>query len=113
MTGVTQRESSVWGKERTDHCGGKLAAAAGVWVANPLTIPFFYLGSYHLGTFLLNVSPPLDPKYESLAELANLGLRVTLAMIAGGVVIGFPLGIAAYFITLKVFRTFRSRIKDK
>ena len=29
--------------------GSKLAAALGVWVANPLTIPIFYYGSYQLG----------------------------------------------------------------
>jgi uncharacterized protein (DUF2062 family) len=91
--------------------GSKPAAVIGVWAGNPFTIPFFYLGSYKLGTFLLNAPTPFDPKYESLSELAKLGLEATLAMMAGGVIIGIPFGIAAYFITLKTFKTIRSRKK--
>jgi uncharacterized protein (DUF2062 family) len=91
--------------------GSKPAAAVGVWFSNPITIPFFYLGSYRLGTFLLNVSAPFDPKYDSLSELLKLGLGVTLAMIVGGVIIGFPAGIVAYIITLKAFKIIRSRKK--
>ena len=93
--------------------GSKPAAVAGVWAGNPITIPFFYLGSYKLGAFLLNVSTPFDPKYQSLSEMIEIGLEVTLVMIAGGVIIGIPFGIAAYFITLTIFRTIRSREKEK
>ena len=89
--------------------GSKPAAIIGVWVGNPLTIPFFYLGSYKIGVLLLGKSIPFDLKYESVSELMKLGLDATLAMIAGGVVLGVVPGVAAYFITRKVFRAIRSR----
>ena len=42
----------------------------------------------------------------------ELGLEVTLAMIAGGVVIGAALGLVAYFVTLRVFITIRRRSRQ-
>ena len=52
---------------------------------------------------------PFDPKYESLSELAKLGLNATIAMMVGGVILGIIPGIAAYFITRKIFITLRAR----
>jgi len=89
--------------------GSKAAAAIAVWVSNPVTIPVFYLGSYKVGNFILGNSIPFDPKYESLSELAKLGLDATIAMMVGGVILGIVPGIAAYFITRKVFSTLRLR----
>ncbi len=87
----------------------KPAAIIGVWVANPLTIPFFYIASYQVGTFLFKISTPFNPKYIEIYQLWELGLEITIAMIIGGIVIGIPLGIIAYGITWKVFRSIRAR----
>ena len=89
--------------------GSKAAAAIAVWVSNPVTIPIFYLCSYKVGNFILGNSIPFDPKYESLSELAKLGLDATIAMMVGGVILGIFPGIAAYFITRKIFITLRAR----
>ena len=91
--------------------GSKRAAAIGVWFANPVTLPLFYLGSYKAGIIVLGISSPLDTKYHSILELLKLGLDVTCAMIIGGVLLGFFPGIAAYFITRKFFATIRLRNK--
>ena len=64
--------------------GSKPAAAIGVWFANPVTIPIFYIGSFKLGTLILNKPIPFDVKFESIKELMALGLDVTLAMVVGG-----------------------------
>jgi uncharacterized protein (DUF2062 family) len=93
--------------------GSKPAAVIGVWVSNPITIPFFYLYSYKVGKFLLGNKMPFDPKYESISELVKLGMDVTVAMIIGGVILGIPPGIAAYFITRKIFTTIRARKQKK
>jgi len=87
----------------------KPAAALGVWLSNPFTAPFFYLGSYKVGMFLHGNATPFDPKYGSILELLKLGMDVTVPMIIGGVIIGFLPGIAAYFITLKAVTVIRSR----
>ena len=87
--------------------GSKAAAAIGVWFANPLTMPFFYLVSYKAGIILLGISSPFDTKYHSILELLQLGLDITFAMITGGALLGFFPGIAAYFITRRIFTTMR------
>ena len=92
--------------------GSKPAAAIGVWFCNPVTAPFFYLGSYNAGMFILGKSAPFDVKYESVLELMKLGMDVTIAMITGGVILGILPGIAAFFITRKIFTKIRSRRKS-
>jgi len=89
--------------------GSKPAAIIGVWCANPITIPLFYWASYEVGMFLLGKSIPFDVNYKSIGELMELGLDVTVAMIAGGAILGILPGIAAYFITRKIFTKIRSR----
>jgi hypothetical protein len=89
----------------------KVAALIGVWISNPITIPFLYYGSYKVGMFFIGNSTPFDEKYESIIELLSLGLEVTIAMIAGGAILGIPVGLAAYFITRKFIVTLRSRQK--
>ena len=100
--------------------GSKPAAAIGVWFCNPVTLPFFYLGSYKAGMFILGKSAPFDVKYESvlelmklgILELMKLGMDVTVAVITGGVILGILPGIAAFFITRKIFTKIRSRRKS-
>jgi uncharacterized protein (DUF2062 family) len=89
--------------------GSKAAAALGVWFCNPITAPFFYLGSYKTGMFIFGNSAPFDIKYESVLELLELGMDVTIAMIAGGVILGILPGIAAYFLTRNIITRIRSR----
>jgi uncharacterized protein (DUF2062 family) len=89
--------------------GSKAAAALGVWCSNPFTAPLFYLGSYKVGLYLLGDRIPFNLKYESLLELAHLGVNVTIALIAGGILLGIVPGIASYFITRKIFTTIRSK----
>lgn len=89
--------------------GSKAAAALGVWFCNPLTAPLFYWGSYKAGMFILGDPGPFNVKFESILELLRLGADVTMAMVTGGVILGILPGIAAYFLTRKIFITIRSR----
>jgi len=93
--------------------GSKAAAAIGVWFSNPVTIPFFYYGSYKVGAFFWGDSMiPFDPKQESLTELFKMGADVLAAMMVGGVIIGIVPGVAAYFITLKIMTAERFQKKN-
>jgi uncharacterized protein len=87
----------------------KAAAAIGVWIGNPLTIPFIYIGCYKTGSMILGTSIPFDAKYTTFTELTKLGLNATLALITGGVIIGIVPAVAAYFITRRLVKKFRSR----
>jgi len=89
--------------------GSKAAAALGVWFSNPITAPIFYWGSYKVGMYLLGNPAPFDIKYESILELLDLGMDVTIAMITGGIILGILPGIASYFITRKIIATIRLR----
>ena len=93
--------------------GSKAAAAIGVWFSNPLTIPLFYKGSYDLGISILGNSAPFGTEYESILELLKLGANVTIAMVTGGIILGIFPGIAAYFITRRIFTKIRLRKKSK
>ena len=95
--------------------GSKAAAALGVWFSNPFTAPLFYVGSYKVGIYLLGIGNrvPFNLKYESLLELAHLGINVTIALIAGGILLGIIPGIASYFVTRKIFTTIRSKRASK
>jgi uncharacterized protein (DUF2062 family) len=93
--------------------GSKAAAALGVWCSNPLTAPIFYVGSYKVGIYLLGNRVPFNLKYESLLELAHLGINVTIALIAGGILLGILPGVASYFVTRKIFTTIRSKRASK
>ncbi|MBW1961532.1 MAG: DUF2062 domain-containing protein, partial [Deltaproteobacteria bacterium] len=86
----------------------KPAAALGVWVCNPLTLPLFYYSSYKFGTYLFGISEPLVPGYGSILELLKLGTGLTLAMVSGGVLIGIPTGVFVYIITLNIFKKIRA-----
>ena len=89
--------------------GSKPAAVIGVWVGNPFTMPFFYLGSYMIGTFLLGHSSPFDIKYASVTELLGLGLDTTLAIVTGGVILGILPALGTYFVARKAFTVIRAR----
>ena len=81
--------------------GSKLAAALGVWVANPLTIPLFYYGSYRLGTFVLGMSDLTLPTHYSVFSLMKMGGHVTVAMLHGGVLLGIVPAVLTYFLTYR------------
>ena len=87
--------------------GSPIAAAAGVWLSNPLTMPFFYICTYKIGAFILGNTSSIDISGKSFTELLGMGFEITRAMILGGVVIGIPLSIAGYYITLRFITLFR------
>jgi len=89
--------------------GSRPAAAIGVWFANPITIPIFYIGSFKVGTLILNKPIPFDVRFESITELMTLGLDVTLAMVVGGAVLGILPAILAYFLTLRFMTAVRNK----
>ena len=72
-----------------------------------------YYANYKLGCTLLGIQTTLDNiAFDSFAQLMELGLEVTWAMIVGGLVIGAVLGIVAYFVTLRIFFTLRRRSRQ-
>lgn len=92
--------------------GSKPAAAIGAWFCNPLTIGPFYLGSYQLGMLMLGREISIDLEVISFQDLLAMGADVALAMVVGGALLGIVPAIAAYFLTLHMFRKIRARRKQ-
>ena len=93
--------------------GSKPAAAIGSLFANPLTIPLFYIGSFKVGTFILNRPIPFDVKFESITDLTTLGVDVTVAMVVGGAVLGILPAVAAYILTYRFITAVREKAKKR
>ena len=87
----------------------KTAAVIGVWFSNPLTIPLIYFGSYKVGGLLFSDLSLCEGSCESISQLLELGIAVTLVTIAGGILLGIVPAIAAYFITRRIIAARRSR----
>ena len=87
----------------------KPAAVIGVWSGNPVTVPFIYLGSYKIGMALIGKHAVLDKSYFTIQGLLQHGIKTTVAMIFGGMILGILPAIASYFISLKIFKAIHER----
>jgi uncharacterized protein (DUF2062 family) len=89
----------------------KPAAVIGSLTANPVTIPFFYIGSYKIGQFLLGGAMPEDVPYTSFLALLKLGAGAAIAVLSGGALLGLVAGMMAYPIGLGICHGVRARLK--
>lgn len=95
--------------------GSKLAAFAGAWVSNPVTVPPLFAAFYFVGRLAF---PELD--IEASPATFHLGLldwdfimdsgwKLALILNTGGVVLGVPAALASYFIALDFSRRYQAR----
>ncbi len=89
--------------------GSRIAAAAGVWISNPITLPFFYVTTYKIGAFFLGTTKPVSFSTQSFSELIHMGLDLTQAMILGGIILGSVLSVVAYFLTFRIVVALKNR----
>ena len=93
----------------------KVAAAATVWLTNPVTAPFIYGINYMIGAKVLGwlgYAPKgaflLDPSWQTFVYS---GKHVFAALVVGGIPTGIVVGIVGYFLTLFMVRTAREKAK--
>ena len=90
----------------------KVAAAATVWLTNPLSAPFVYGFNYVVGAKLLGY--PLkavffsSPSWETLWHSSK---SVFLSLMVGGTLTGVVVGVAGYFLTLGMVRAAREKAR--
>ncbi len=109
------------------------AAAIGVWISNPITIPILYIASYKLGMFLIGGAAsevdkiieifnvlekpiPFETKYNIISDFLKHEFKVACAMVGGGVILGIIPGIISYFVTRRMtikFREKRAKRKER
>ncbi len=96
--------------------GSRPAALLGSLIGNPFAIVFIYYACYKVGNIFLGGTLAAEESVKTLidiikqdielydkilffADFAKTQLKVFLAMIVGGFIIGIPAGIFSYFIT--------------
>ncbi len=91
----------------------KVAAAATVWLTNPVTAPVLYGFNYMAGAKLLGY--PLKAPFfsdPSLQTLWHSGKNVFLSLIVGGTLTGIVAGAAGYFFTLGMVKAGREKARQ-
>lgn len=108
----------------------KPAAAIGVWVSNPLSIPFLYFGSYKAGLFLFGRSPSEAPAATTILRIIETPLPMMVKMgllndyvfhhvavackiLAGGFILGAVASIPTYVFMLKLFTIYSDARKKR
>lgn len=95
----------------------KIAAGLGVFITNPVTAPFIYYLTYLAGSLFYHPESGSDPSAHMAAGTV-LGLLekapdILLTLIIGGIVLGLPLAIVAYRVSLSAILTYREKLKEK
>ncbi len=92
----------------------KLAAAMGVWVSNPLFLPFVYLLDYKLGRVITRTNPPSFAVSDfSMHKMIELGWGISFPLIVGGLVLGLICAIPSYYITKRVVILYREKRRKR
>ncbi len=92
----------------------KLTALLGTLIANPLSIPFLYFIKFRLGCFFLpDLCSRYNPEHWSMSELLQTGWPVFGAMLLGGVLIGLPSAVVAYFLARYLMELYHVRRAKK
>jgi uncharacterized protein (TIGR03546 family) len=92
----------------------KLAAAAGVWISNPLLLPWIYILDYKIGRFILGEAVrPFTFSNFSISHLIRLGWQISYPLFIGGFITGLLLAIPAYFITKQLILLYREKRRKR
>jgi len=99
-------------------CGwSKLSAAVGVWISNPLTAPVIYGVTYITGAKMMHLAPvfnlPLSPTWSTLKAMLMKAPQALGAMTVGGIVIGLPLAVLAYYLAYGAVEKYQKDVKEK
>ncbi len=92
----------------------KLAAALGVWVANPFMLPFIYLLDYKVGQFVTgSAAPPFPFSSFSITHLVELGWSICYPLFIGGLAVGLISFFPVYFFTKQILILYREKRRNR
>ncbi len=84
----------------------KIATFVGVWISNPLTAPLIYGLEYQVGRMLLGFPPLGLTRFKSEFSW-EMGAQVVAPMLLGSLVLGIPVAIIGYSLTVRFVPTMR------
>jgi uncharacterized protein (DUF2062 family) len=86
----------------------KIASVIGVYHINILTAPAFYSAAFFVGKFVtrtnIEVSIPRKLKFHEVFSLFLGTPEVLVSLFTGGLILGIPMAVAAYYFSYKVLR---------
>ena len=90
----------------------KIAAAAGVFITNPVTAPFFYAITYRVGAAIMpeassRVALPSAFTVDALTALLRSGPDILWILTVGGILTGIPIAVAGYVVAYRLMRIYR------
>ncbi len=85
----------------------KIAALIGVWNTNPLTAPIIYGMEYEVGRVLLGLPHPDAAISFTYGTLQELGWLVATPLCLGSLVVGIPVALIGYALTLHLIPVMR------
>lgn len=97
----------------------RVAAAAGVWLTNPITAGPLYGLSFVVGrpfVALVIPSAPRDVPALDLAHVWSMGpvaLQALLALLIGGVIVGLPVALIGYWAARRVVTRYQKRRRER
>lgn len=95
----------------------KISAAIGVWLSNPLTAPIVYSVTWFVGSNITgmklaeNLPHTLSFKASLALVLKTPAILWTLTL--GGIVVGIPLAVVAYYVTFGLVQRYQDEVRDK
>ncbi|PCJ83956.1 MAG: hypothetical protein COA52_18150 [Hyphomicrobiales bacterium] len=95
--------------------GNMISSALGTFLGNPLTFPFIWISTYKMGNFILFGHAGAHSMSTLAGLIHNVSvsnlLQIIKPMTVGGILLGVPAGIIAYFLIRRlVFVYQRSRL---
>jgi uncharacterized protein (DUF2062 family) len=95
----------------------KISAVIGANITNLITAPLIYPINYWVGATMIGASRqvawPRSYGYYELIRLACQSPLIVVDLCAGGLMVGFPLAVMGYFITIRVIQATHPLIKKK
>lgn len=94
----------------------KISATIGVLITNAFTAPLLYALTYFVGAWILGIENhfifPDEMNFRAVMTLFENAPRILGAMTVGGIVVGLPLAVIAYFVAYYLSSFYQARLKD-
>jgi uncharacterized protein (DUF2062 family) len=92
----------------------KIAAALGVWISNPVTVPIVYGSTYTVGAWVLGhpLRPP-DGFLKTLTSLQGLTSSIFLPLWVGGAILALPVAALGYWLSYQAVVAYRLKVRHR
>ena len=95
----------------------KISAAIGVWLSNPLTAPVIYSVTWFVGSKITGITLadnlPHTFSFKATLQLLYKTPTILSTLTIGGIIVGIPVAIGAYYIAFGVIQKYQEEVREK